>query len=53
MTQQMRDMENRKIGREEGVREVLIGLVKDKLLTVEEAAKRLDISVEEIRNMLT
>ncbi len=68
MTQQMRDMENRKLGREEGLIEgkkagiiegkkagiesALLSLVKDNLLSIEEAAKRLNISVEEIRNML-
>ena len=63
MTQQMRDLENRKLGREEGIeigkkagiQETLriISEVKDKLLSEEEAAKRLGISVEELRQMLS
>lgn len=56
MTQQMRDLENRKAGREEGIKvgaeSTLISLVKDKLLSAEEAAKRLEISVEELKRML-
>ena len=62
MTQQMRDMENRKLGREEGLIEgkkagvqetiSMIAKVKAKDISVEEAAKRLGISAEEIRNML-
>ena len=64
MTQQMRDLENRKLGREEGIQIgiaegrkagaelTLLSLVKDKLLSEEEAAKRLEISVEELRQML-
>ncbi len=71
MTQQMRDMENRKLGREEGliegkkagiiegkkagVQETISMLVKVKAkeVPIEEAAKRLNISAEEIQNMLT
>ena len=78
MTQQMRDLENRKLGREEGIeigkkagiiegkkagiiegkkagiQETIrvISEVRDKLLSEEEAAKRLEISVEELKRML-
>ena len=52
MTQQMRDLENRKEGIKVGAESTLISLVKDKLLSVEEAAKRLEISVEELKRML-
>ena len=52
MTQQMRDLENRKEGIKVGAESTLISLVKDKLLSEEEAAKRLEISVEELKRML-
>lgn len=66
MTQQMRDLENRKLGREEGIQigiaegkkagiqETIrvISEVKDKFLSEDEAAKRLEISVEELKRML-
>lgn len=44
--------EGRKVGREEGRQETYLELVRDGLITLKEAAKRLDTSMEELEKLL-
>lgn len=44
--------DSREEGREEGALITFIGLVKDNLLTIEEAAKRMNMTVEEFKQEL-
>lgn len=44
--------DSREEGREEGMISMLVGLVKDNLLSIEEAAKRMNMTVEEFEKEL-
>jgi len=48
MFQEMRDIENKRMGKKEGIEEAILDLVKDKSITVEKAAEKLGITADEV-----
>lgn len=52
MTLLMRDKENQEIGKEIGKMDTLIGLVRDGIITVAQAAEQAKITVEEFADLL-